>query len=244
MASRELVSRDSRRLALSASEVAYVLVRRRGRRGVGLKVDETGLTVSAPATMSLGRIEALVRESERWILRKIAEWSARQVPPVEWRDGAVLPYAGESIVLRVRPGARPHAELRDGELRISVRGDGGDEEVRRAVVRWYKRRAADLLHARTLSLAAAAGILSAPKVMVSSAMARWGSCNSRREVRLAWRLVKARLDLVDYVICHELAHLRHMDHSRAFWAEVARQCPEYARLRAELFATDHLYRSF
>jgi len=80
--------------------------------------------------------------------------------------------------------------------------------------------------------------------IVSSALARWGSCNTRRDVRLAWRLVKAPRDLVDYVICHELAHLRHMNHSSAFWAEVARQCPDYLRLRTELFATDHLYRSF
>ena len=80
--------------------------------------------------------------------------------------------------------------------------------------------------------------------MLSSANSRWGSCNSRREVRLAWRLVKARPALVDYVVCHELAHLRHMNHSRDFWAEVGRLCPDYGRLRDELEATDHLYRSF
>jgi hypothetical protein len=241
MASRELVSRDLRRLALSASDVEYVLVRRRGRRGVGLKVDEKGLTVSAPATMALSRIEALVRESERWILRKVAEWSGRQVPEVEWRDGAQLHFLGELLALRLAPGTRPKAQLVAGELRVTSRG--GAEEIRRAVVRWYKRAAHEWLADRTRLLAERAG-MEPPKVMISSATARWGSCNSRREVRLAWRLVKAPLELVDYVICHELAHLRHMNHSGAFWAEVARQCPDYARLRAELFATDHLYRSF
>jgi predicted metal-dependent hydrolase len=242
MPSRELVSRDPRRLALGASDVEYLLVRRRGRRGVGLKVDETGLTVSAPATMAVSRIEALVRESERWIVRKIAEWSARQVPKVEWRDGAPLHFLGEVLALRVASGARSHAQLIAGELRVATRG-GGEEEIRRVVVRWYKRAAHEWLAERTRLLATRAG-LEPPKVMISSAMARWGSCNSRREVRLAWRLVKAPLGLVDYVICHELAHLRHMNHSRAFWAEVARQCPDYLRLRTELFATDHLYRSF
>jgi predicted metal-dependent hydrolase len=242
MPSRELVSRDLRRLALTARDVEYLLVRRRGRRGVGLKVDETGLTVNAPATMALSRIEALVRESERWILRKIAEWSARQVPKVEWRDGAPLHFLGEAIVLRLVPGARAQAQLAAGELRVTYRA-GGDDEIRRAVVRWYKRAAAEWLAERTRLLATRAG-LAPPKVMISSAMARWGSCNTRREVRLAWRLVRAPLELIDYVICHELAHLRHMNHSSAFWAEVARQCPDYARLRAQLFATDHLYRSF
>lgn len=242
MPSRELVSRDLRRLALGASDVEYLLVRRRGRRGVGLKVDETGLTVSAPATMPLARIEALARESERWIVRKIAEWSARQVPPVEWRDGAPLHFLGETVTLRLAQGARAGAQLAAGELRVTSR-DGSAEDVRRVVVRWYKRAAREWLAERTRLLALRANI-EPPRFMVSSAMARWGSCNTRREVRLAWRLVKAPLDLIDYVICHELAHLRHMNHSRAFWAEVARQCPDYARLRAELFATDHLYRSF
>ena len=92
-------------------------------------------------------------------------------------------------------------------------------------------------------LAARAG-LAAPRLFISSALARWGSCNSRRELRLAWRLVKAPVELIDYVICHELAHLRHMNHSAAFWSEVERQCPGHAALRSRLFATDHLYRSF
>ncbi len=242
MASRDLVTRDARSLALDAGPIDYVLVRRRGRRGVGLKVDETGLTVSAPATMPLARIEAFAREAERWILRKIAEWSARQVPAVAWNDGAPLHFLGESVRLRVAAGKRSHAELVAGELRVTARA-GGEDEIRRAVVRWYRRAAHEWLAERTRVLATRAGI-APPEVTISSAMARWGSCNSRREVRLAWRLVKAPLHLVDYVICHELAHLRHMNHSAAFWNEVERQCPDYKRLRAELFATDHLYRSF
>ena len=242
MASRDLVTRDPRRMDLGAGPIDYVLVRRRGRRGVGLKVDETGLTVNAPLTMPLAKIEAMARESERWILRKVAEWSARQVPDVLWHDGAPLQFLGETVALRLVAGKRSHVELVAGELRVTVRDREGDG-IRRAVVRWYRRAAHEWLAERTRIIAARAGI-APPKVMISSAMARWGSCNSRREVRLAWRLVKAPLNLIDYVICHELAHLRHMNHSSAFWSEVERQCPDYKRLRAELFATDHLYRSF
>lgn len=242
MPTRELVSRDLHRLELGAERVDYVLARRRGRRGVGLKVDETGLTVNAPSTMPLARIEALVRESERWILRKIAEWSHRRVRPAEWVDGAQLPYLGGALVLRIAEGKRSRAERIDGELRVAARDPGG-AEVERAVVRWYKVAAHEYLAERVAALARAAG-LALPRFALSGALARWGSCNARREVRLAWRLVKARRELIDYVICHELAHLRQMNHSRAFWAEVERQCPDYRRLREELFATDHLYRAF
>jgi predicted metal-dependent hydrolase len=239
---RELVSRDLHRLALGDGKMEYVLVRRRGRRGVGLKVDETGLTVSASSTMPLARVEALVRESERWVLRKIAQWSARQVPRVEWTEGAPFPYLGGSLALRLRTGSRTSVELEGAELCVTVRSLG-DAAVKRAIVGWYKRVARDYLGGRLDALARSAG-LAPPRLVVSSALARWGSCNSRREVRLAWRLVKAPRELADYVICHELAHLRQMNHSSAFWAEVARQCPDYRRRRDELFATDHLYRSF
>ncbi|HEX6633551.1 MAG TPA: SprT family zinc-dependent metalloprotease [Usitatibacter sp.] len=242
MGSGELLTRDVRRLALGEDVVEYVLVRRRGRRGVGLKVDENGLTVSAPLSLPLSRVEALVRESERWVLRKVAEWRTRQVPRVAWRDGERLPLLGEDLVLRLAGGPRPAAQRRERELFVTVR-QPVESEVRRTVVGWYKRRAKEHLGDRLAELAADAG-LAPPRFFLSSALSRWGSCNSRREIRLAWRLLKAPPALVDYVICHELAHLRHMNHSPAFWAEVERLCPDYRRLRATLFATDHLYRAF
>ena len=236
------MSRDLRRLALGGEPLDYVLVRRRGRRGIGLKVDETGLTVSAPLAMSLAQVETLVRESEGWILRKVREWSARQVPVAAWHEGARLPFLGGGLGLRLVGGA-PRVERLEDELVVRVRAPADAQQVKRAVIGWYKRAAAAHFAVRVEELACAAGI-PAPTLLLSSATARWGSCNTDRVVRLAWRLVKAPPELVDYVICHELAHLRHMNHSARFWAEVARQCPDYRALRARLFATDFLYRSF
>jgi predicted metal-dependent hydrolase len=238
----DLATRDLRTMCLGAQSIDYVLVRRRGRHGVGFKVDAHGLTVSAPLTMPVSRIEELALRSERWILRKIAEWSARRIAPMEWREGAALPYLGRTLALRLSAALAHPRGARDGELHAAVR-ELSPAAIERAVVAWYKRAALAHLAGRAFTLARIAG-LTPPRVMLSSARARWGSCNTRREVRLAWRLVKAPPELIDYVICHELAHLRHMNHSSAFWAEVGRQCPDYARLRDELFATDHLYRSF
>ena len=243
MRARELVSRDVHRIALGEASVEYVLVRRRGRRGVGLRVDETGLSVSAPATLPVARIEAVIRESAAWVMKKVGEWSTRQVPRAAWHDGATLPFLGGQLVLRLTEGRRFHAERVGGELQLQTPAGAADAAIRAAVVAWYKRFALPYLQERVSRLCGRAGI-EPPRLMLSSALARWGSCNSRREVRLTWRLVKAPEDLVDYVICHELAHLRHMNHSRAFWAEVERQCPGHRELRKQLLATDHLYRSF
>jgi len=242
MARLDLATHDLRRMTLGAETVDYVLVRRYGRRGVAFKVNAHGLTVSAPLGMPVSRIEGFAHESARWILRKLAEWRTRRIQPMEWRDGAALPYLGRALTLHVAAGPRNHVELADGELHAQVRHTL-PAAVERAVVAWYKLAALSHLAGRTVTPARIAG-LTPPRVLLSSALSRWGSCNARREVRLAWRLVKAPTELIDYVICHELAHLRHMNHSSAFWAEVARQCPDYARLRDELFATDHLYRSF
>ncbi len=242
MKERRTVSRDLLRLPLGEGHVDYVLVRRRGRRGVGLRVDGHGLTVSAPSSWPIARIEDVVRESVPWIVRKVAQWSARRVPAASWVEGARLPWLGAGLELQLARGSRNVATSAGGALRVQTR-DGSEEAIRRAVVAWYKRAARELLVPRVLELSARAGI-EPPRVLISSAMARWGSCNTRREVRLAWRLAKAPRELIDYVICHELAHLRHMNHSPAFWAEVERQLPDHAALRKRLFATDHLYRSF
>ena len=235
-------AREPRTLTLAGEPLGYTLVRRRGRRGVGLKVDSSGLTVSAPLTIPLARVEKMVLESESWVLGKLAVWRERQVPVQRWDDGAVLPYLGQSLTLRLAAARRAHAEIDGAQLRVLVPAPG-DEAVRRAVVAWYRRTALAHLAQRAFFFSRLA-VLAPPRVMLSSANSRWGSCNSRREVRLAWRLVKARPALVDYVVCHELAHLRHMNHSREFWAEVGRLCPDYRQLRDELEATDHLYRSF
>src|SRR5215471_13595349 len=155
MPARDLVSRDARRLALAGGEVDYVLVRRRGRRGVGLKVDENGLVVSAPLTMPLSHVESLARESERWILKKIAEWSGRRVDPVAWREGERLPFLGGGLTLRLSSGTRAVAMRRDSELHVVTR-TGSESDIERAVVRWYKRSAGEYLGERVRALSQAA----------------------------------------------------------------------------------------
>jgi predicted metal-dependent hydrolase len=242
MPTRELVSRDLKRVRLGDADVDYVLVRRRGRRGVGLKVDPAGLTVSAPLAVSVASIEGYLRSSERWITQKLAQWDSRKVPAASWSDGAALPYLGRALTLRTATAGRAHVEITGDELKVAV-PVLEDPAVRKAVIAWYKRAALAHMAGRAFSIARDAG-LPMPRVFLSSARTRWGSCNSKREIRLAWRLVKAPPAIIDYVVCHELAHLRHLDHSRSFWSEVERLCPGHKGLRAELEATDHLYRSF
>src|SRR4029450_3916112 len=98
------------------------------------------------------------------------------------------------------------------ELLLQTPAGADDAAIRAAVVAWYKRLALPYLQERVSRLCERSGI-EPPRLMLSSALARWGSCNSRREVRLTWRLVKAPPELIDYVIHHHLAACSHTEYA-------------------------------
>lgn len=237
----------TRSIALQGRRVDYRLVRRRGRRGVGLKVDGSGMTVAASLTMPLAVIDEMIGNNAAWVLKKLAEWSERRIEPQIWQTGTVVQFLGEPLTLMVdantdRAGRKPLVERLMGHL--FVRGQVGDAQtIETAVVHWYKQQALPHLAQRALSLATQHGI-QPPRVFLSNANSRWGSCNSRREVRFSWRLMKARPALIDYVVCHELAHLLQMNHSAAFWREVEMMCPDYRDLIVELNVNDYKFRGF
>ena len=234
---------NERSIALEGHRVDYKLVRRRGRRGVGLKVDGTGLTVAASITTPIGSIEDLIGKNAGWVLKKLNEWSHRKIQPQRWETGATVHFKGESLTLMIDEGAtRSSVEQSMGHLFIRL-AKAHPAAIEKAALAWYKRQALPHVAQRAFFFSRLHG-LTPPRVFLSSANSRWGSCNSRREVRFSWRLIKARPALIDYVVCHELAHLRHMDHSPAFWREVERMCPDYRLLKAELDASDHKFRAF
>lgn len=240
---RPVEEEAERSIALQGRVVDYRLVRRRGRRGVGLKIDGTGMTVAASLTTPIGVVEDMIGQHSKWVLKKLDEWSHRRILPQRWETGASIPFLGESLILMVDAGAkRTHVEQAQSHLFVQVRSNE-PALIEKAVVAWYKKQALPHLAQRAFFFARLHG-LTPPHVFLSHANNRWGSCNSRREVRLSWRLMKARPALIDYVVCHELAHLRHMNHSSAFWNEVARMCPAYEALKRELDQHDHRFRAF
>lgn len=107
------------------------------------------------------------------------------------------------------------------------------ENLRRAVIQAYKLFAKNYLTKRTHEIAGRMG-LTPTSVKVNAAKTRWGSCSSRGSVNYTWYAVMADRDAVDYIIIHELCHMRHMNHSKAFWNEVRKWCPEFERMKDEL----------
>ncbi len=130
---------------------------------------------------------------------------------------------------------RAHPEMTvsyDNEAFYVPEGFSG-ENLRQAVIQVYKLFARNYLTARTYEIARMMG-LKPSAVKVNSAKTRWGSCSSRGSVNYTWYAVMADREAVDYIIIHELCHMRHMNHSKAFWNEVRKWCPEYERMKDEL----------
>jgi len=209
--------------------VNYQLVRRR-RRSVGLTIDERGLTAAAPNHATVKEIERFIADNGAWVLRKLEEFAdagARRQLSV--RHGAKLPLLGSEIEVRVVAGAN-RARWESDALIIAARDDADLEAIAR---RAFKQRALQLFGERLHQFAGRAG-RAAPPLALSSARTRWGSCSEASGIRLNWRLIHLPLALIDYVVAHELAHLREMNHSPRFWAEVESLFPDWRSARSEL----------
>jgi len=234
---------ESRVIALPGRVITYALVRR-SRRSIRLKVDQAGLTVSAPPREPYRHLEQVIRERGHWILEKLKEMEARRLPPRRWRSGEALPLLGESLELIVYATHTRAEPIRTASrLWVGVPDANDGEAVKLQVVSWYRRLATQEFTGRIARLAARLA-LKPPPFRLSEARTTWGVCTPEGRLRLSWRLIKAPPEQIDYVIAHELAHLRHMNHSPAFWETVAAIYPDY-RPHAEALERDgHLYHTF
>jgi len=118
-------------------------------------------------------------------------------------------------------------------LHVPLPVDAPPASVRAQVHAWWLRHARQLLTQRLQRFAPDLGV-QWRSLRLTNARTRWGSAKHDGGIMLNWRLLHFRLPVLDYVVVHELSHLRVMDHSPRFWAVVATVCPDYTRLRAEL----------
>ncbi|MGA0571464.1 M48 family metallopeptidase [Variovorax sp. VNK109] len=239
----------NRQVLLDDTFIAYEF-RRARRRTIGFVVGSDGLVVSAPRWVPQYEVDAALREKSSWILRKLAETRERherlESARIEWKDGATLPFLGETVILVLDPrhafdgvGAVLYtdAEALPGvprlTLHVGLPHHASTQQIQDAVQAWLMRQARRIFTGRLDHFAPRLGV-QWKKLSLSSASTRWGSASADGSIRLNWRLVHFRQSVIDYVVAHELSHLRVMDHSPRFWDTVRTVMPDYEQLRAQL----------
>jgi len=221
---------------LDGQAISYHLIRRRGRRRISISIDERGLRVGAPLRASTREIESVLREHARWVLRKLDEWQSCRAPPLRWADGETLMLHGKTIELRIDPCSRG-AHLEAGCIRVA---QAAPERIARSVTVKLREYALADFSERVERYVPLLEVRQ-PHVRLSNARTRWGSCHANGSVLLNWRLIQMPPRLIDYVVVHELAHLREMNHSPRFWAVVGGMIPDYVARRAEIRGDGHRY---
>ncbi|MBV8469440.1 MAG: M48 family metallopeptidase [Burkholderiaceae bacterium] len=247
-----VLPRGGHMMRLNGHPVAYEL-RRARRRSIGFTVTDQGLRVSAPKWIAHVDIERALQQKSDWIVRKLREQQERvqrmRAARVVWADGCEVPYLGSPLRVRldaslIQPlsGRRRAAQvtvLQDVDaneqpcLRLGLPPDAAAEQICAAVQGWLQRQALRLFEIRCLHYAVQMDVQMS-SLRLSSAQGRWGSASASGAIRLNWRLIHMPMSVIDYVVVHELAHLREMNHSARFWAIVEDALPDFERARQHL----------
>jgi predicted metal-dependent hydrolase len=206
-----------------ATPKPYKLIRSK-RRTIALAITaDASLIVRAPMNTPLSYIERLVNTKVDWIRKAVARVSSRPRPVVhEYIDGESFLYLGKSYKLSIVKNADEKLIFRSAFI-LSAKEK---KHARALFISWYKKEAKKKITERVEWCARRAG-LSYKSVKITTASRRWGSCSTSNGLNFSWRLIMAPLSVVDYVVVHELAHLEHKNHSKAFWDRVKVMYPNY-----------------
>ena len=211
----------------------------RRKKTVQITMDGGRVLVAAPSNTPDSNLEAIVRKRAPWILRQ-EPGSGVQPSRKRFASGETLPYLGRNVRLIVETANVLLPELRfdHWSFRIAV-PKGLDElkrydEIRKVVVQWYRRQASQRLP-RTVELwRKRMGLRQALEVLVRDQRQRWGSCAPDGTLRFNWRVVMLTPTLMEYVVVHELAHLKVGSHSKEYWALVSSLLPDAQQRRRQL----------
>ena len=212
-------------------DIEYRLLPGSDRRTTDIVIERDGvIVVRPPLRMTPEQVDETVFSKRMWIYRNLAEWRDLNATRVsrEWVGGEFFRYLGSSYRLQLVREQDEALKLKDGRfcLRRSVVESGGDAAAREAFTTFYRDKGQSRLERRVAYFAAKVGV-KAGTVQVRDLGYRWATCLKSGGLHFHWRCLMAPLTIIDYIVVHELCHLRHRDHSDAFWNEVDKVLPDY-----------------
>ena len=219
------------------NNLPYHVVRSKRRKTAQISVKAEKIEVRIPEWVSDQWVEKWVSERAGWIQRK---WNDVNLSSQEYRieiqPGTLIPYLGKNHRLSWQEGKRSGVCIVEERILVTVSNRSTkpeEERVKSALEGWFKKQAETVLKER-LEYWQSEMSLNYTSFKTKGYRRRWGSCSSRGEISFNWKLIFASLELVDYVVVHEIAHLQHLNHSKDFWSLVGRYCPQWKNYRKEL----------
>jgi len=223
---------------LNGTTINFLLIKKY-RRSIGLKITKDGLIVHAPILMTKSSIKKAIISKQKWIESKL---DLINVSPITFSISSLQTFnlLGKAMTLQCSTGPKK-IFVKGDECFLSFNDLNNQEKLKKYFVKWLKDYALDYFKARVY-LHSKNNNLIVNNVLLSNAKTKWGTCNYKRKVRLNWRLIQASTFIIDYVICHELSHLKFMNHSKQFWDLVEDIFPDYKEAQKQLKLIGfHLY---
>ncbi len=228
---------------IDGQSVSYAVKRSARAKHIRLEVrPDNGLTVVIPAFCSLRDVPDLLKKKKSWILSKLERYErVRTAEKKELKDGDFIPYMGRNLRIVLQHSSGPYSSITPTQDRLIIKHNSGNGTINSIIESWYRHLAEQFLKDRIKELGKQTG-LTCNRVTVRSAKTRWGSCSQKGNINLNWKLILLPKPVIDYVIIHELSHLKEMNHSKKFWEQVAEFCPKWREHRQWL--KDHADKLF
>ncbi|MDB9247919.1 SprT family zinc-dependent metalloprotease [Halorubrum ezzemoulense] len=216
----------SRKATLFGENVPYEVRHSDEASQPRIDVDIRGVRVVVPEG-SVTDPEELLKENAAWVLEKKAKYDQyrERVPDRKFEPGELFPYLGDQYEIVVE--RRSSSQVIEAEFRLA-KHNVDQTSVRRALESLYRRKARERFENQASQFAEGMGV-EYNKIEVRNQRTKWGSCSTSGTLGLNWRLMMAPPEIVEYVVIHELAHLREPNHSDSFWKLVAKHDPEYQK---------------
>ena len=230
-------------VSFNGTSIDYTVRRSpRRKKTLEMRLEPDGLLISAPSRASDEEIRDIILKRAPWVLKKLAE-SMRKSPPRQFVTGETIPYLGRDVELIVEEGEglRTQVHLLQGRFHVSLPpnlpdGDRRDS-IRKALAAWYRTRAEEHISEEVDLWWPRFGAKKKSRVLIGNQRSQWGSCAPDGTLRFSWRTMMLSPEIIEYIVVHELSHLKVKDHSPKFWDVVARALPDVKRRRKLLRET-------
>lgn len=226
-------------IPLGNKELQYILTRS-SRKTVGIAIEKNGLVkVTSPIRVSETYINELLQKKSSWILKKLSDIETRASKANKakvFEEGEFYSYLGKEYKLKLVKNSdlkKPTVRLENENLIITLPNNFEAEKIKDILKLWYVKQFKHVIEDRIKYYSSIIGVFP-QKITIREQKTRWGSCSAKGNINLNWKLIMAPLEVLEYVVIHELCHMKEMNHSKKFWNLVENIFPQHKKYRAWL----------